>query len=69
MFRDLCKFIGIAPSTWLVSSLAVNRCMARAAECNQVSLRIIARMTAKLLVMDFQVRHVAAILTPPVIAT
>jgi len=39
------------------------------AECNQVLLGIIAGMTPKLFVVDLQVRHRAARLTPPGIAT
>ena len=39
------------------------------AECNQVLLGIIAGMTPKLFVVDLQVRHPAARLTLPAIAT
>jgi len=43
--------------------------VAGGAECNQVLLGIIAGMTPKLFVVDLQVRHRAARLTPPGIAT
>ena len=37
-------------------------------KCDQVVLRIVTGLTAKLFVMDLQVRHGAARLTPPAIA-
>jgi hypothetical protein len=43
--------------------------VARSAECNKVALGIIAVVAAKLLVVDFQVRHRTARLTSPAIAT
>lgn len=39
--------------------------MARDAQCDQVFFRVIARVAAKLPVMDLEVRHHAAQLTPP----
>jgi hypothetical protein len=44
-------------------------CMASTAECDQIFLGITAGVAAEFLVMDFQVRHRAAGLTPPAIAT
>ena len=52
-----------------LSRLAVSRCMTRRAECDQILFRIVPRMAAELFVMDFQIRHGAAQLTLPVIAT
>ena len=43
--------------------------MTRGADCDQILFRIVPRMAAELFVMDFQVRHAAARLTPPAIAT
>jgi hypothetical protein len=43
--------------------------VARSAHCYKVLLGIIAGVTAKLFVVDFQVRHGAARLTPPAVAT
>jgi hypothetical protein len=43
--------------------------MAIGAQCNQVFFGIITRMAAKLFVVEFQVRHSAARLTSPAIAT
>jgi hypothetical protein len=43
--------------------------VARSAERNQVLFGIVAGATAKLLVMDLQVRHRAAQLTSPAVAT
>ena len=43
--------------------------MARGAECYQVFFGVLARVAAKLFVMDFQLCHCAARLTPPAITT
>jgi len=43
--------------------------MARGAKRDQVLFRVMARVTPKLFVMDFKVRHGAARLTPPAVAT
>jgi hypothetical protein len=43
--------------------------MAPCTERNQVLFGVVARVAAKLFVVDFQVRHCAARLTPPAIAT
>jgi hypothetical protein len=42
--------------------------MAPGAHCDQVLLGVVARMAAKLFVVDLQVRHRAARLTPPAVA-
>jgi hypothetical protein len=42
--------------------------MALRAERDQVLLGVVARMAAKSFVVDFQVRHRAARLTPPAVA-
>src|ERR1700688_80507 len=52
-----------------LSRLTVNGSMAGRAEGDQVLFGVVARVAAKLLVVDFQVRHHAARLTPPAIAT
>jgi len=52
-----------------LSSLFVSRCMAREAERDQVFFGVMTGVAAKLFVMDFQVCHCAAKLTPPPIAT
>ena len=46
----------------------VNACVARSAKRNEVLLGVIAGLAAKFLVVDFQVRHRAAQLTPPAVA-
>jgi hypothetical protein len=43
--------------------------VARRAKCNKVLVGIIAGLAAKLFVVNLQVRHRAARLTPPAIAT
>jgi hypothetical protein len=43
--------------------------MAPGAECDQVLLGVVARMAAKLFVVDLEVRHRATGLTSPVVAT
>jgi hypothetical protein len=43
--------------------------MTRCAERNQIGFRIIASLAAKLLMMEFQIRHRAAQLTAPSIPT
>jgi hypothetical protein len=43
--------------------------MARGAEGDQVLFGILAGVTAELFVMDFEIRHCAARLTAPAIAT
>jgi hypothetical protein len=48
--------------------LAVNGCMTRGAECDQVLIGVVAGVAAKLFVMVFQVRHRSAGLAPPAIA-
>jgi hypothetical protein len=52
-----------------LSCLTVNGSMTGRAEGDQVLFGVVARVAAKLLVVDFQVRHRAAQLTPPAIAT
>ena len=47
----------------------MDRSMARSAERNQVFFRVCATVTPKNLVMDFQIRHCAAFLTAPTVAT
>jgi len=59
----------VGPAVNQSSCLAVNRCMAPGAERDEVLFRVVARVATKLFVMDFQVRHRAARLTPPAIAT
>ena len=51
------------------SSAVMRTGMACGAECDQVLLGIVAGMTPKSFVMSLQVRHRAARLTPPAIAT
>jgi hypothetical protein len=46
----------------------VHLSMATGAQCDQVLFGVVARLAAKLFVMDFQVRHPPAGLTPPAIA-
>jgi hypothetical protein len=43
--------------------------MARIAKCDQVFFGVMARMTPKLFVVNFQVRHCATGLTAPTVAT
>jgi len=50
-----------------LSRLGVNACVARSAKCNEVLLGVIAGLTTELLVVDFEVRHRAAQLTPPAV--
>jgi len=50
-----------------LSRLAVNGCVARRAKRNQVFFGIVAGLTAKLLVMNFKIRHGAAGLASPAI--
>ena len=50
-------------------SLVMDAHMACGAECDQVLFRIVARVAAKLCVMNLQVRHRAARLTTPAITT
>ena len=57
-FRVLC----------IISALMRTR-VACGTERDQVLFGVVARMAAKLFVMDFQVRHRAARLTPPAVAT
>jgi hypothetical protein len=52
----------------LHSCIVVDRIVAFRTESDQVFLRIFARVAAKLFVVDFQVRHRAARLTPPAVA-
>ena len=59
------QLYGVLP---LSESIVVDRIVACCAERNQVVLRIIAGVAAKLFVVDFQVRHRAARLTPPAVA-
>jgi len=42
--------------------------MTGSAHRNQILFRIVARVAAKLLVVDFQIRYRAAELTPPAVA-
>ncbi len=46
----------------------MSECVTVIAECDQVFFRIIAGVAAKLLVVNFQVRHRAADLTSPAVA-
>jgi hypothetical protein len=62
----LCRLRGRRPVD--LSLPAVNGGVARGAECHQVLLGVVARVAAKFLVMDFQVRHRAARLTSPAVA-
>ena len=48
---------------------AVDARMAYGAECDQVLTRIIAGLTAKLFVMNFEIGHCAARLASPAVAT
>ena len=42
--------------------------MTRIAKCDQILFRVAPRVAAELLVVDFEIRHRAARLTPPTIA-
>jgi hypothetical protein len=50
-------------------TLVVDRAVAHRAERDKVFLGIITRLAAKLLVMDFQIRHHTTRLAPPAITT
>jgi hypothetical protein len=50
-------------------SSAMDVCVAVCAERDQVLFGVVARVVSKFLVMDLQVRHCPARLTPPAIAT
>ena len=56
------------PAAWN-SSAVMRSGVARSAKGNEVLLGIIAGLTAKLFVVNFQVRHSPTRLTPPAIAT
>jgi hypothetical protein len=66
---DAKRLLEKPPPSNALSGFSVSRRMTNAAEGDQVLFSIVTRMAAKFLVVDFQVRHGAARLTSPAIAT
>jgi hypothetical protein len=64
-----CRWQKVLRQLSASKSVTVVSCMTASAKGDEIQVRVLPRMTAECLVVDLQVRHSAAGLTPPAIAT